>query len=103
MNHSRYPKFLGTVVLFNREGASCSGKTQKSFYKIHVKNQLKDDWSCWFEDMTITNLDDGECLIQGFVEDQSALNGLLCKIWNLGLKVISVTELPSPKGKTKEK
>ncbi len=93
MLQARLPKFLGRIVFINKEASSGIDGNEASYYEVRVKNELKKDWSCWFEDMTITHLESGVSLIRGKIRDQSALNGLLCKLWSLGLKIISVTEL----------
>ncbi len=59
-------------------------------YKICIKNHLDFQWESWFDGMTITHTNDGVTILSGDVVDQSALFGLLEKIRNLNLKLISV-------------
>ncbi len=61
-------------------------------YQIRLKGVLDSTWSDWFDGFTITNQDD-ETILVGVVLDQSALHGILAKINDLGLSIISVTNL----------
>ena len=60
-------------------------------YRIKVKGHLDRRWTEWFGGLTITLEDNGETLLTGPVEDQAALHGLLRKVRDLGLPLISVT------------
>jgi hypothetical protein len=62
----------------------------KHVYEIRVKGVLHEEWSHWFEDMTIIPQVDGETLLTGPLADQAALHGLLEKIRNLGLPLLAV-------------
>lgn len=57
-------------------------------YEIKIKGRLDARWSAWFDGMTVTEVDDGT-IITGWVADQAALHGLLGKIRDLGLPLIS--------------
>lgn len=59
-------------------------------YEIRVKGLLDEKWSDWFDGFTITPQADDETLLVGPVSDQSALHGLLAKIRDLGLPLLSV-------------
>ena len=63
-------------------------------YQIIVKGQLGRRWSDWFEGMTI-EAEGAVTIIEGKVLDQSALHGLLVRIRDLGLPLISVTSVES--------
>ena len=65
-------------------------------YQIRVKGNLEPMWSDWFDGLTITQPAAGETLLAGSVADQPALYGLLTKIMNLGLPLISVIRLEDP-------
>ena len=65
-----------------------------TFYHIEVKGHLDDTWSEWFEGLTITNQEDGEAILSGFLQDQAALQGVLNRISSLGLTLISVNAVP---------
>jgi len=60
-------------------------------YRIKVKGHLDRRWTEWFGGLTITLEDNGETLLTGQVADQAALHGLLRKVRDLGLPLISVT------------
>jgi hypothetical protein len=65
---------------------------QPAEYQIRLKGTLDSSWSDWFDGFTIT-IQDGETLLVGVVCDQSALHGILAKINDLGLSIVSVTKL----------
>lgn len=60
------------------------------YCEIVVKGQLDPDWSGWFEGLTITHNEKGETIIAGQIRDQAALHGLLAKVRDLGLFLLSV-------------
>ena len=60
-------------------------------YAIRVSGHLADRWAAWFDGMTLTRQADGTTVIDGPVADQSALHGLLRKVRDLGLPLVSVT------------
>ena len=62
-------------------------------YHIRVQGHLSPQWSDWFEGFTIINSVDGEAVLSGIILDQSALFGLLSKISNLGLPLLSVNRV----------
>jgi hypothetical protein len=59
-------------------------------YQIRVKGQLNAEWTDWFDGMTVTLVENGDTLLAGPVFDQSALYGLLKKIRDLGMPLVSV-------------
>jgi hypothetical protein len=63
-----------------------------SRYEIRVKGVLDQRWTAWFDDLEITS-DGQETVIRGPVADQAALHGLLTKVRDLGLFLISVRHL----------
>ena len=64
-------------------------------YEIRVQGHLDRRWSAWFDGMTLAADDDGSTLISGQVVDQAALHGLIQKVRDLGLPLISVTHQPT--------
>lgn len=67
-------------------------------YQIRLKGHLGRGWSDWFGGLTITLEDNGETLLTGPVTDQAALHGLLRKVRDLGLPLISVTRVEYGRG-----
>jgi hypothetical protein len=61
------------------------------YYEIKIKGHLDQHWSEWFADLKLTPLAEDETLLSGTLPDQSALHGLLERIRDLNLKLISVT------------
>lgn len=59
-------------------------------YHIRLEGHLDRSWSEWLEGMSITLLENGETLLSGTVADQAALHGLLAKIRDMNLKLLSV-------------
>lgn len=64
--------------------------SQPMVYQIRVKSHLSSDWMDWFEGLTITLEEDGDTLLTGLVIDQAALHGLLKKVRDLGMSLVSV-------------
>jgi len=62
-------------------------------YEIRVKGHLDPRWAAWFDGMSLANESDGVTVIHGPVADQAALHGLLRKVRDLGLPLISVTQV----------
>jgi hypothetical protein len=59
-------------------------------YEIRVRGVLDSRWSAWFEDLRLTSDEAGQTTIAGPVVDQAALHGLLAKVRDLGLELLSV-------------
>ena len=76
---------------------SANQENRTTRYIIYVKNHLDSHWERWFEGMTITHADDGVMILSGDVVDQSALFGLLEKIHNLNLTLISFQKVDHDK------
>ncbi len=64
---------------------------QPSVYEIRVAGELPSDWSSWFGGLNIRSGLDGESILSGRLPDQAALYGVLAKIRDLNLKLISVS------------
>ena len=62
-------------------------------YEIRLKGHLDSRWAAWFDGLSLTNERDGSTLICGPVADQAALHGLLQKVRDMGLPLISVTQV----------
>ena len=64
--------------------------SQPTIYQIRVKSHLGSDWTEWFEGLSITLENNGDMLLTGPVVDQAALHGLLKKVRDLGMPLVSV-------------
>lgn len=73
-----------------------NGFDQPIVYEIRVKGHLGSQWTEWFGGMTITLEDNGDTLLTGPVMDQAALHGLLRKVRDLGMPLISATRFEPP-------
>jgi hypothetical protein len=62
-------------------------------YEIRLKGHLDSRWAAWFDGLSLTNSSDGTTIICGPVVDQAALHGLLQKVRDLGLPLVSVTQV----------
>jgi hypothetical protein len=72
------------------EAKQRSHEMTQGIYQIRVKGRLDSSRSEWFEGWTITPEKDGNTQLAGWVTDQSALHGVLAKIRNLNLSIVSV-------------
>jgi hypothetical protein len=61
-------------------------------YEIRLKGHLEPRWAAWFDGMTLTTQSDGTTVLEGEVADQAALHGLLSKLRDVGLPLLSLTE-----------
>jgi hypothetical protein len=68
-----------------------------SDYEIRVKGHLDPRWSEWFDELRVTNERNGEASLSGYIADQAALHGVLAKVRDLNLQLISVTSVDSDK------
>jgi hypothetical protein len=68
---------------------------QPVIYQIRLKGHLSSQWTDWFEGLTITLEEDGDTLLTGPVVDQAALHGLLKKVRDLGMPLVSVSPVES--------
>ena len=77
--------------------ASTEDHYEPGFYEIRLKGHLADRWVGWFGGLSITLEEDGDTLLTGPVVDQAALHGLLRKVRDLGMPLISVIRVePGP-------
>ena len=71
--------------------------SQPVVYQIRLKGHLGSQWTDWFGGLTITLEEDGDTLLTGPVIDQAALHGLLKKVRDLGMPLVSVSPVePGP-------
>jgi hypothetical protein len=84
-----YDDCIGNMRIIKRNpGMADKGKV---LYEIRIKNHLEDRWAEWFDGWTITNLENGEVLLSRINPDQASIHGVLNKIRDLNLQLISVT------------
>ena len=75
---------------------------QTIVYQIRLKGHLSHKWTEWFEGLTITLEEDGNTLLAGPVVDQSALFGLLKKVRDLGMPLVSVNRVKPSQSDTQD-
>jgi hypothetical protein len=66
---------------------------QLGWYEIRLQGHLDTRWAAWFDGLSLTNESDGTTRIHGAVADQAALHGLLQKVRDVGLPLVSVTQV----------
>ncbi len=81
-------------------GPGMSGTTPPErpgdWYEIRVQGRLDGRWSTWFDGLELSAADDGTTVLRGLVADQAALHGLLHKLRDLGLPLLSVARTRRP-------
>ena len=77
--------------------------SQPVVYQIRLKGHLDSQWTDWFEGLTITLEEDGDTLLTGTVIDQAALHGLLKKVRDLGLSLLSINQVLPPEPATQSR
>jgi len=76
--------------VISRDNKQIPVPDQPSVYQIRISGHLDCKWSYWFDGMTVTLEDDGDTLLIGPVADQAALHGLLKKVRDLGMTLVSI-------------
>jgi hypothetical protein len=72
-----------------------TGQSDAGWYEIHVQGELDQRWATWFDGMALTTGADGATVIRGRVADQAALHGLLTRLRDIGLPLLSVVRTDS--------
>lgn len=75
--------------------ASAVARTGTPQYEIRVNGHLGSRWAAWFDGLDLTPEDDGTTVIRGAVVDQAALHGLIQKLRDIGIPLVSLTPLPA--------
>ena len=70
-----------------------SNGTHAGFFEINVKGHLDSSWADWLEGLEIKLLDNGEMVLSGHIVDQAALMGILNRLYNLNLTLLSVNKV----------
>ena len=63
------------------------------YYQIKLEGHLDQRWASWFDEMDITHMESGDTILSGPIRDQAELQGLIKKIYSLGLTLISVNPI----------
>lgn len=69
---------------------------EPGWYEVRIQGRLDERWACWFDGMTVEPGADGVTVLHGPVADQAALHGLLGRLRDLGLPLLSVATAPGP-------
>ena len=72
---------------------STEDSDQPGLYEIRIKGHLAEQWANWLDGLTITLAENGDTLLTGRVVDQAALYGLLRKVRDLGIPLLSVNRV----------
>jgi len=72
---------------------STEDSDQPGLYEIRIKGHLAEQWANWFDGLTIALVENGDTLLTGRVVDQAALYGLLRKVRDLGIPLLSVNRV----------
>jgi hypothetical protein len=64
---------------------------ESDWYEIRIQGHLDDRWSAWLDGLDLSRTGDGTTVLRGSVRDQAALHGLLHKLRDIGLPLLSVT------------
>jgi hypothetical protein len=64
-------------------------------YEIRIDGHLGARWRAWFDGFSVTSDEDGTTVLRGVIVDQAALHGLLQKLRDIGIPLISLTQVPS--------
>ena len=73
-------------------GGSAADGREARRYEIRIKGHLDTRWAAWFEGMSLTHAPDGTTTLDGIVADQAALHGLLQKLRDIGVPLISIND-----------
>jgi hypothetical protein len=98
-DHERVVQILMTgpkrYKVMSNELEPKTNSDQSVVYQIKIKGHLSREWIGWFEGLTITLEEGGDTLLTGPVIDQAALHGLLKKVRDLGMPLVSVSPIES--------
>src|SRR5258707_2528548 len=86
IGHNRYRVMSNTLI-------PKTDPDEPLVYQIRIKGHLGQQWTDWFGGLTITLEDNGDTLLTGTVIDQAALHGLLKKVRDLGMPLLSVNRV----------
>jgi hypothetical protein len=75
-----------------------SNGNHATIFEIHIKGHLDSSWADWLEGLKIKLLDNGEMVLSGHIVDQAALMGILNRLYNLNLTLLSVNKVDQKNG-----
>jgi hypothetical protein len=81
---------------------SASNQASALQYEIRLKGHLDARWAAWFDGLSLTNESDGTAILHGPVVDRAALHGLLQKLRDVGMPLVSVTQIEPRELRTHE-
>ena len=73
--------------------SSTGGRHESGTYQIRLAGHLDERWAAWFDGLRLTHETDGTTVLSGQIVDQAALHGLLHKVRDLALPLISVAQI----------
>ena len=79
--------------MISRKNKRMPAPDQQSVFQIRIKGHLGHQWTDWFDGMAITLEDDGDTLLTGPVADQAALHGMIKKVRDIGMTLVSVNSV----------
>ena len=82
--------------------AVTEGRAMDDIYEFRVEGHLDDRWSDWLGGLAIRQQEDGTTLLVGSVVDQAALHGVIVRIRDLGVPLLSLRRALEPRGRTKQ-
>lgn len=74
-------------------------ESEPIIYRIKIEGHLDKAWARWFESLTVSHDEDGNTILTGPIADQSALRGILSKLWDLNLTLLSVNQIRMNRGR----
>ncbi len=76
-------------------GHTAGGPDRIHHYELRVEGRLSPRWSSWFDGLHVNEADDGTTVISGCIADEPELHGIIHKVRDLGLTLLSLTRTPT--------